>query len=476
MAGSLPQRIVRAMGLFGGTQLAVIALGILRNKFLALWLGPAGVGLNAIFISTQDLVTSAAGLNLRAGGVRELSAAPPGARQRMAGVVLRTAAFLAACGGALMLLLSGAFSLWSLGEASHWWWFALLAIGAAAAIRLDADMAILQAEGHIRALARVTLVAAATATAAAIPLYRLLRIEAVLPVYLLMTLTYAAWAARERRRCCRPPTRTGLRNALRHAGPMLRLGAYLTLAVVAERLAGYLFVVFLSREASESVLGLYQAGYTMVCSYVTVVLTAISAEYYPRLAAVASSRLRMQTFARGEVKVAVWLLTPAVVAFVCVSGPVTRMLYSEEFMAAVPYLDLGVCGILPRAYAFSMAYVILARGEGRAYALTLAAGAAAGLALRVGGYLTLGFAGLGAACVAEYALCGLMAALACRRYGIDAGRAATVLTACATALCVGAVAAKAAFGWWVPAAAVLPWLVPLAARQVLPRRRSAKRC
>ncbi|MDE6136692.1 MAG: hypothetical protein K2F97_04385, partial [Muribaculaceae bacterium] len=199
---SLSQRILKTMGLFGGVQLATIVLSIVRTKFVAVWLGPMGVALNTIFISTQDLITSAVGLNLRSSGVRELSAADEAARPRVAGMLLRVGVGLAVIGAVITLMLSPALSLWTLGSTSYWWCFALLAAGAGSAIYLDANLAALQAYGRFKALARVTLASALVCTGVAVPLYYGLRLRAVLPVYLITTIAYMLWALRERRRCC----------------------------------------------------------------------------------------------------------------------------------------------------------------------------------------------------------------------------------------------------------------------------------
>lgn len=94
MASKLSQHILKAMGLFGGAQAAVILMSIVRTKLVAVWLGPLGVGLNAIYLTTEELIASCAALGLRTSGVRELSASPPGMRGRTEGVLLRMASVL----------------------------------------------------------------------------------------------------------------------------------------------------------------------------------------------------------------------------------------------------------------------------------------------------------------------------------------------------------------------------------------------
>lgn len=442
------------MGIFGGSQLAVIALGIVRNKFLAILLGPAGVGLNAIFITTQELIVSACGLSLRTSGVQQLQSAPAADRARTAGVVARVALLLALAGAAATIALSPLLALWSMGTASAWWMFALLAAGVGAAIYLDSDIVQLQAEGAIRPLASVAVVSALAATALAIPLYYIIGMQAVLPVYLAVSVTYALWAHRERRRYCPQPARVGFREAWRSAGPMLRLGVYLTLAAVTGRLSDYAYMLYLTNDASESVLGLYQAGNTLVNTYVGVVFTAIAAEYYPRLSGVARSAMRISAFAGGEFKVAAWVLMPTVAAFIAASELIVRLLYAPSFAPIESYIDIGVCAMVPRAFGYCLGFVVLARGDGRTFVCTEAASAVISLAARAAGFSLLGLDGVGAAFVVQAVVYAIIVFGVYRyRYGLRLSRGIAALCAAATLTGLLCVVLKAALGWWAPAIA-----------------------
>ena len=52
MAGkgsSISRMAMKAMGLFGGVQIAGILCSIIRTKLVAMWIGPVGVGLFGLF-------------------------------------------------------------------------------------------------------------------------------------------------------------------------------------------------------------------------------------------------------------------------------------------------------------------------------------------------------------------------------------------------------------------------------------------
>ena len=59
--------------IFGGIQVLNILIGIVRNKFVAMILGPGGMGLLSLFNSTVKLVSESTNLGLPISGVKTLS-------------------------------------------------------------------------------------------------------------------------------------------------------------------------------------------------------------------------------------------------------------------------------------------------------------------------------------------------------------------------------------------------------------------
>ena len=65
--------ILKYTGLFGGIQSLNILISLVRNKFVALILGPEGMGLISLFNSTIKLVSDSTNLGISMSGLREIS-------------------------------------------------------------------------------------------------------------------------------------------------------------------------------------------------------------------------------------------------------------------------------------------------------------------------------------------------------------------------------------------------------------------
>lgn len=468
-SSALSAKVLKAMGVFGGLQVFTILCSIVRAKLVAVWLGTAGVGLLALYNSTMEMLQTNTQLNLRQSAVRDLSAASASERPVLMRVVKRLALWLGLGGMALVALCSPFVSLFSFGDYGHTAAFAVLSVTMLLAAVSNGEQSILQAFERLGSLAKVSLWAGVTATLISIPLFYFLRLRAVVPVVLVFTLCTFVFSYALRERASTPRLRS--REVLRRGGPMLRLGAYLTVSSGASLFGAYLFLVYLNRVASTETVGIYQAGYTLVNTYVGVIFTAISMEYYPRLTSSIATPHRAAVLVRHEIVVLLWVLLPVIALFVAFDDLAVHILYSESFLPLLPYVSIAIVGVLFRAVSWCLAFVILAKGDGRTYVCTEVTSAVITLVLSVAGYHFLGFVGLGAAYVADFALYTVITFFVYRRrYRMRLSRDIWALLLLGVGVAAVSLAAKHFLGWWAVLLVTLPWLIPVAYRRVLRRR------
>ena len=67
--------IFKATSLFGGLQLYLIFISIIKSKFIAILLGPLGVGIQGLFQSGTEVIRTLTNFGLSQSAVREVSEA-----------------------------------------------------------------------------------------------------------------------------------------------------------------------------------------------------------------------------------------------------------------------------------------------------------------------------------------------------------------------------------------------------------------
>ena len=65
--------VLKYTGIFGGVQGLNIVIGLVRNKLIALLLGPSGMGLASLFNSSINFVSQATNLGISFSAVKNIS-------------------------------------------------------------------------------------------------------------------------------------------------------------------------------------------------------------------------------------------------------------------------------------------------------------------------------------------------------------------------------------------------------------------
>ncbi len=405
------------MGIFSGVKVIGILCSLVRNKLIAWLVGPAGLGLVILYNSILDLIGQSTRLSIDQSAQRDISQAASADAPRTVAVVRRWAVWLGLAGMAATCALSPLLSLWSFDSFSHWPSFCLLSVVPLCLTISACITAENQGLRRFRAVAASNILGAVGGLALSVPLIVWLRIDSIVWIILVYGLfSFAgAWLYRPRL----PRVAIPNNEVVAEGKSFIRLGARITLATIASQAFAYVFIIFLNTYASTDTLGIYQAGFTLMNSYVGIIFTALWVEYYPRLAAHAHSARRLSIAASHEVRLTLTLLTPCLCLLIVLVNPVVRIIYAADFLAAIPYIVVACVGVVFRATSWCLAYVILARGDGRSYLVTEICSNVIGLALNIAGFLLGGFLGLGIAYTVWYAIYTLLVAGVCsRRYGV----------------------------------------------------------
>ena len=121
---------MKAMGIFGGVQVMGIICSIIRTKLVAMWIGPVGTGLFALFNNALEMISTGTNLGIRSSSVRDISQAADerdtSLIARMVTVVRKWSLWLGLAGALLTLSLAPVLSQLTFGDTTHIWGFVAL--------------------------------------------------------------------------------------------------------------------------------------------------------------------------------------------------------------------------------------------------------------------------------------------------------------------------------------------------------------
>ena len=185
VAGHTYIQILKSTVLIGSSSVVTMGFAIIRNKALAVLLGPEGVGLMGIYNSIADIAQTVAGLGIQSSGVRQIAEAAgtgdAGKVARTASVLQRVSIALGIAGAIMLAALAFPVSWFTFGDHQHVVGVALLSLAIFLRLASAGQTALIQGLREISILARINVLAAFFTTVTTIPLVYFFGAEGIVP-------------------------------------------------------------------------------------------------------------------------------------------------------------------------------------------------------------------------------------------------------------------------------------------------------
>ena len=405
------KHILKYTSIFGGVQGLNILVGVVRNKFTALFLGPTGMGLLSLFNSTSTFITSACNLGIPTSGVKVIADSVGkqlGIEESVC--MVRTFSLLAAVFGLLVCTLLGPLlNLFAFSWGNHTLHFILLAPTVFFTILAGGEMAILKALGKLKALAMQALILAVLSLLFSVPIYWLFGESGILAV--LFFISFSQWALNFQYSRREVKLRLNFsKMSLMKGMPIVRLGLSFVMAGMVNSGAEFLVRAFLNTQGDLEMVGLFNAGVTIVIVYAGMVFSVMESDYYPRLSGIVGKRLdapvvdsRNLTVNR-QLEMNVLLVGPIVTLMILGLPIGIPLLYDSKFLGMLGMTQVASLGMLFKAVYLPIEYLPLSRGESKVFLAQECLCVLLLVTCEIVGYLLGGLLGLGFGIVAAYAV------------------------------------------------------------------------
>ena len=366
------RQVLRSSSIIGGASVGNIAIGILRTKVLAVLLGPAGVGLMSLYTGLLSTATAFATMGVGTVGTRQIAQAS-GKEDVRALTIVRRAMFW----GTMLMAMASAIVVYSLrivlaehvlGSRSDAGAVGWLSLGVALSVASASQGALLQGMRRIGHMAQLSLFGALLATVLGIAVLWIWG-SAGLVAYVLVApaVAFALGHFYVSRLPKSPPQQITSQQVLDQWKIMLRLGVAFVGAELVGSLVQLWIRVYLGKTLGRDALGQYQAAWMVSTQYITFVLGAMAADYYPRLSGLNHDREATARLVNEQSEIAILLSAPVLVAMMALAPWVIRVLYAPSFAPAAEIFRWQILGDVLKVASWPLGFVILAAGDGKAF-------------------------------------------------------------------------------------------------------------
>lgn len=394
--------------IFGFVQVFNIAVKVGLNKAVALLLGPSGMGMISLYNTSIHLLSVGAGLGINQSGVRDIAdARGSGDKERIditITFVKRIIRYTSVFGVILMAALSPLLSEWTFGSKQYTIAYLFLSLAVGATIQTNGYRAINTGMRELRNVAYSTMWGALAGLLAGLPLYFFFVEKGIVPSLIISSVATLFIARFYAGKVKYTRIRMTLREALSRSSNMIKMGISLMLMSFMLSAVQLIISSYISGHGGLDIVGVYQAGATIVTSYFGIIITAMSTEYYPRIASFNQDNNKLCDAVNAQSEIGLLIALPLMVMFVFLAPYFIRFLYSESFLSATSYLDFAILGVIAVICSNSMGMILLAKQASKVFLISSAVGNTVILGLTLLLYSIAELKGLGIA----YAFNGIM--------------------------------------------------------------------
>ncbi|QLC65612.1 oligosaccharide flippase family protein [Flavobacterium sp. LPB0248] len=393
------QQILKATSILGSVQFLTILFSVIRTKIIAVFIGPSGMGIIALLNSTLNLIGGVTGLGIETSAIKSISENYKDDNiksvSKIAEIVKKIMFFAGIFGAFLTIVFSKWISILSFGNDDQMYALIFLSITLIFKQLTSSQMVVLQGLRKLKLLAKANLYGNLFGLLFSIPIYYFFRIDAIVPTIILSSFIALVFSFYYASKIRLQKENIDTKQLLSEGKSIVKLGIMLTVSSLLTLLSAYLTQIYISNVSSTEQVGLYSAGFTLLNSYVGIIFTVMSTDYYPRLAAINSDNTKIRTVVLQQSYISILIITPIIVLFLTFVPFIIKALYTSKFIVIVSMVCFGIVGMLFRAVSFAMGYILIAKGDAAMFTKTAIAFNTLSLALNIVGYYFYGLEGLG---------------------------------------------------------------------------------
>lgn len=421
------RQIMKATSIFGGVQVFNIIISIVRSKFIAVLLGPEGMGIANLLTSTTNLVGSIFNLGLSTSAVKNVAAANSTGDLSKVDLVIsvlkRLVFFAGLAGACFTLAFAPVLSKITFGNHNYTLAFIWISFTVLLAQLNAGQLVILQGMRKLQYLAKANVAGSAFALLISVPIYYMLGLKGIVPAIIISAFItlLSSWYFGSKVKIGK--IRLDKASLFSEGGDMIRMGFFLSLNSFVTMGTSYIMRIYISNTGGVEQVGLYNAGFALINTNIGMVFSAMATDYFPRLSGVTHDMKLTRDTINQQAEIALLILAPILSVFIIFVNWFVLLFYSSRFSTIENMIHWAALGIFFQATSWCIAYLLVAKGDTRLFFINEVSANTYMLGINILGYMWKGLEGLGISFFAGYLLYAIQVSLlAGKKYGFSYDR------------------------------------------------------
>lgn len=414
---------LKTTSLFGGVQLYNIIIAIIRSKFIAVLLGPMGIGVSGLYTTTISLINTFTSFGIGSSAVKNISEANSRddiQRTNLVISIVKNLLWITGILGSIVCLVTSPWlSQITFGNKDYTIGFRILSLMLLFQQLTTGQTAILQGLHKYTYMAKASMIGSTIGLFITIPFYYFWRIKAIAPVMVLSSIVSLCLSTYYSRKVKINPTKVTFKEIKDEGKQMLIMGMMISLSGILTLASSYIIRIFISNQGGIDNVGLYNAGFAIVNTYVGMVFTAMATDYYPRLSEINNNSEKFNTLVNNQIEISILILAPIISFFIILIKYIIIILYSSKFSPIESMVYWAMFAMYFKAIGWALGFTFLAKADSKLFFMNELVANIYQLLLNLLLYKIWGLTGLGISFLIGYVAYALQVIFVCQwRYCI----------------------------------------------------------
>lgn len=409
--------ILKSSGLIAYVQIFQMALGLVRNKVVALVLGASGFGIWGLFNTFMEMVTTFSTLGIDQSGVKDIAQKSEDSLTVAKCIyvfrimILVMSSILCIC----VIICSEKISLFLFNTDKYRWGVVALSFVLIFRGISRGNISILNGLRHLKELAISQIYGTILGSCITVALVLIWGEPSIPWALLFIGITLAFSTTFYVRKIHILKVKLTWFEFKTIAKPLFLLGLSFSFSGFISTVMTLLSRSYLSNHFELKAVGIYQASWTISNLYIGIILTAMGVDFMPRLMKVIGNKEEVNKMINQQLETGILLSSIGVVSILLFSDLFLYLLYSKEFESGSEIIRWQVLGVMMRIFAFPFSYSIAAKGKALLYAISQFVFWTLDYLLLIFFASYFGFEGLGVNYVVAYSVFLSIVFLSCKR-------------------------------------------------------------
>lgn len=403
--------IVKAIGVFGSMRFFQMISQIIVAKFVAIFIGPSGIGLLGLLKNAIHLIVSITSFGFSTTSIKEIATPlnndDDKLLQKAIGLSKRTSNYIGILGFFITILCSGILSKWIFNDITKFYWFLLLSFNFIILSKNTFYLTLMKGLRLTKVIAFSGVISSVAVAIVSLPIYYFYKKDGIIIAILLSNFVSLLVNIYLTKKVKQPKYTLGFKAYFKEAKPMLSLGVYLSINAIFGYLCHFLIKLFFKNYIDDdTVLGYYEVGIVILTTYVGTIFSVMTIDFYPRLTSFQHDNTIVKDLVNKQVIIGVLIVTPLILFFYLFDEFLIKLLYSKDFVIVSEILKIGLFSTIIKAIIWPLSFIILAKGNKSQYLKQELLGDFMNITFTVLLYLKFGLVGIGLSLCLNFLLYG----------------------------------------------------------------------